>query len=406
MLSLTDEKKTDRYDICVVGGAGHVGLPLSIVFAECGQRVLIYDINKVTLELIDNGKLPFIENGAESRLKAVLRDKRLSLSDRPEEIKGISTIVITIGTPIDEFLNPTLKSIALCIERLIPFIDDNALLVMRSTVYPGVVQWIDDLIKTKGRRVKLSFCPERVVQGFALEEIRNLPQIVSGTTSEAEDAAAHLFEKIAPEIVRMKPMEAEFAKLFSNAYRYIQFAVANQFFMMTSSAGVDYYKVLDGLKHNYPRAKDIPGAGLSAGPCLLKDTMQLAAFFGNQFGLGHSAMSVNEGLPLFIIENLLPRDRLKSLTVGLLGMAFKANNDDTRSSLSYKIKKALKFRAKEVLTTDPHVTSDPELCPLETVLKQSDILILCAPHDEYKNLDPSKFKIVDIWNFYPRYGSR
>jgi UDP-N-acetyl-D-mannosaminuronic acid dehydrogenase len=200
--------------------------------------------------------------------------------------------------------------------------------------------------------------------------------------------------------VRLTPIEAEFAKLFCNAYRYAQFALANQFFMMTTMAGVDYYRVLEGLQRDYPRARGIPSAGLTAGPCLLKDTMQLSAFFGNQFGLGHMAMLVNEGVPLFISQNMLPRVGLERSTVGLLGMAFKANNDDTRSSLSYKLKKSLAMRVQRVLTTDPYVTDDPDLLPLEQVVLESDIVILCAPHEVYRHLNLSGKYVVDIWNHW------
>ena len=150
---------------------------------------------------------------------------------------------------------------------------------------------------------------------------------MSGITPEAEDGAAELFSLIAPEVVRLSPVEAELAKLFSNAYRYIQFAVANQFYLISNAAGVDYYRVLDGMKKNYPRA-DMPRAGFAAGPCLFKDTMQLAAFYRNQFSLGHAAMLVNESMPQFIVDKLEARYKLSELTVGVLGMAFKANIDD------------------------------------------------------------------------------
>ena len=194
-------------------------------------------------------------------------------------------------------------------------------------------------------------------------------------------------------------MEAEFAKLFTNAYRYILFAIANQFYMIADSAGVDYNRVLEGLKKDYGRADAIPGAGFTAGPCLLKDTMQLAAFSPNQFPLGHAAMIVNEGLILYLVDQIERAHRLDDMVVGLLGMAFKANCDDVRSSLSYKLKKILKFRARDVLTTDPRVTTDPELVPLERVIDESDLLILCTPHSEYRDLDLKGKTVVDVWGF-------
>ena len=141
----------------------------------------------------------------------------------------------------------------------------------------------------------------------------------------------------------------------------------------------------------------MPGAGFAAGPCLFKDTMQLAAFTDNSFILGHSAMLVNEGLPLYIVSRLEKKYRLENLTVGILGMAFKGESDDIRSSLSYKLKRILEFRAGQVITTDPYVTVDDSLLPLEDVIEQSDILIVGAPHRQYQNVSAS-VEVVDVWN--------
>ena len=174
----------------------------------------------------------------------------------------------------------------------------------------------------------------------------------------------------------LQPIEAEFAKLFNNAYRYLEFAVTNQFYLIAKSAGLDYVRILQAMKKDYPRAQNIPGPGFAAGPCLVKDTMQLLAFAQNEFALGNAAIMVNEGLPLRIVADLRRKYDLKKMAVGLLGMAFKAESDDPRASLSYKLKKALACVAQEVLTTDPYVTTDPELLPLDDVIARSNLLIL------------------------------
>jgi UDP-N-acetyl-D-mannosaminuronic acid dehydrogenase len=389
-------------DICVIGGAGHVGLPLSIVFAGKNQRVLIYDVNQSSLDVISSGRMPFMEQGAEPLLKEALAKGYLTFTNRPEHVVNAATVVITIGTPVDEFLNPTLRVLTRCFDDLLPYLSEEQLIVIRSTVYPGVTETLAKYAASKGKRLKLAFCPERIVEGHAIEELQSLPQIVSGTTPQAEEEAARLFLLIAPEVVRLTPIEAELVKMFSNAYRYIQFAVANQFYMIASAANVDYYRILDGMKHNYPRSKHFPDAGLTAGPCLFKDTMQLASFYRNQFGLGFQAMLVNEGLPQFIIDQLDATHPLEEMTVGLLGMAFKAESDDPRFSLSYKLKKILAVRAKTVLTTDPYVQNDPDLLPLDEVIQRSNVLILCAPHGVYRDLKLDHQVVVDIWNLWGR----
>ncbi len=394
------DRCSSTLDICVVGGAGHVGLGLSILLASKGKRILVLDINTEAMDSIQNGHMPFLEYDSESMLKEVLVSKRLHFSSNVEDISTINTIIITIGTPIDEFLNPDMKGFIKCFEEMLPYLSDEHLLILRSTVYPGMTHWLEGFFHRKGIHPRIAFCPERVIEGHAIKELQTLPQIVSGTTLEAENDAAELFSWIAPGIVRLKPMEAEFAKLFANAYRYIQFAITNQFYMMANSAGLDYYRILEGIKQDYPRLMDIPKAGYAAGPCLLKDTMQLTAFSNNLFSLGYSAMLINEGLPLYVVSQIEQKYQLHEKIVGILGMAFKADSDDPRTSLSYKLKKLLKLRAKCVLTTDPLVRGDTDLVSLEEVIEQSELLILAAPHSAYRHLRIQNKPIVDIWNFF------
>ena len=386
-------------DLTVVGGAGHVGIPLVLAFAAKGLTVNVNDINEDSLATLKSGRLPFIEHGAQELLTEALRDKRLFFTSKQSEISTKGPVIVTIGTPVDKFLNPERQVIQDCIDALLPHLRDGQLLVLRSTLYPGTTDWVDSHLRSNGRKLKVAFCPERIVQGFGIEELNQMPQIISGTSREAEDEAAALFKQIAPELVPLKPIEAEFAKLFNNAYRYIEFAATNQFYLIAKSAGLDYHRILRAMKHNYPRAKNIPGPGFAAGPCLVKDTMQLLAFASNEFGLGNTAILVNEGLVLHVITALRQHYDLRKMTIGLLGMAFKAEIDDVRSSLSYKFKKALMGQVREVLTTDPYVTTDPELLPLDEVIARSDLLILCTPHNCYKTADLKGKPVADVWGF-------
>lgn len=256
---------------------------------------------------------------------------------------------------------------------------------------------VERMIERIGRSIDVAFCPERIAEGKAMEELRSLPQIVAARNDDSYRRAATLFEHLTSSIVRVEPEEAELAKLFTNSYRYIKFAAANQLFMMANDFGLDYEQIRKAVTEDYPRAADLPGPGFAAGPCLLKDTMQLAAFNNNNFALGQASMQINEGLPLYLVSRMAARFELDTMTVGILGMAFKGGSDDNRSSLSYKLKRVLKVRAKDVLTTDPFVTVDDSLSPLEQVLEKSDLIVIGAPHPAYADLNIHQ-PVVDIWN--------
>ncbi len=386
-------------DVTVVGGAGHVGVPLVLAFAEAGLVVNVNDLNETALATLRSGKLPFIEHGAAPLLAKALAGNKLLFTSSPSAIGHTGPVIITIGTPVDEFLNPVQAEVQRCIDGLLPHVVDDQLLILRSTVYPGTTDWLHDYLKRLGRKNRVAFCPERVVQGYGIKELREMPQIISATTPEAEKEATELFRRIAPEVVTVKPIEAEFAKLFNNAYRYIEFAASNQFYMIAKSAGADFQAIMRAMKQNYPRARSFPGPGFSAGPCLFKDTMQLAAYARNQFGLGHAAMQVNEGLVLQLVDDLRRAYDVSKMTVGLLGMAFKAEIDDVRASLSYKLKRTLEMSARQVLTTDPFVTTDPSILPLDQVIARSDILVLCTPHSVYADADLKGKPVIDVWGF-------
>ena len=386
-------------DLVIVGGCGHVGLPLGIVFADRGARVVLYDVNKAAVDLVNDGEMPFDEPDAPDVLRRVVASGALRATSDRSEIGRAEHVVVVIGTPVDEHLNPDLFAVPAAVEAFADQLVDGQHLVLRSTIYPGVTALVEQLVARLGLDLDVTFCPERIAEGKAMVELGALPQLVSARTERSFGRAEALFGRIADDLVRLAPEEAELAKLFTNSYRYIKFAIANQFFMVANEHGLDYEHIRNALTHNYPRAADLPGAGFAAGPCLFKDTMQLAAFNNNNFTLGHSSMLVNEGLPLYLVSRADDRYDLSDKVVGILGMAFKGESDDARSSLSYKLKRILRFRSREVLCTDPYVTTDDQLVSLEEVLDRADVLFVGAPHDRYRRLAPTQ-PTVDVWNVF------
>lgn len=385
------------FDVVVVGGGGHVGLPLAIAFAERGLRVAIYDVNDAAVKIILSGELPFREDGATEMLQRALAAGRLDATTDAAVVSRGEHIVVVIGTPVDEHLNPDPHAVPRALMECRQHYRAGQLLILRSTVYPGVTKRVERLVSEENLALDVAFCPERIAEGKAMTELFSLPQIVSARTAQTRERASALFGHLTDSIVELEPEEAELAKLFTNTWRYLKFAAANQFYMMANEQGLDFDRIRHALAQDYPRAADMPGAGFAAGPCLLKDTMQLAAFSDNSFVLGHSAMLINEGLPLYLVSRLEAKYNLADLRVGILGMAFKAESDDIRSSLSYKLKRILEFRAKSVLCTDPYVTVDQNLTPLEFVLDNVDLLIIGAPHHQYRDL-ATTLPVADVWN--------
>lgn len=396
--------KKFAFDICIVGGLGHVGLPLGISFAKSGKKVILYDINENTIDLVSKGTMPFMENGAEKPLRETI-NKTLFISSDKKVISESHFVILTIGTPIDEHLNPHFTLFKNLFSEIIELLNDHQHIIIRSTVYPGTTEKVCEMLRQKGKKTLVSFCPERIAEGKAMEELRSLPQIIASFDEKSLEQASELFGALTDEIVSLKPVEAELAKLFTNVWRYLQFAIANQFYQIAAQNDLDFYKIYNAATQNYPRIKGFAKAGFAAGPCLFKDTMQLASFANNNFFLGHAAMLINEGLPNFIIQKLKEKHDLKTKVVGILGMAFKGDSDDRRESLSYKLKNALTIEAGCVLCSDQFI-KDETFIPADALIEKSDIIILGTPHSEYKKLsfDYSKKVIVDIWNFFGRGG--
>jgi UDP-N-acetyl-D-mannosaminuronic acid dehydrogenase len=386
-----------KLDVVVVGGCGHVGLPLAIALADRGLDVVSYDLNAQTVAKVQQGSMPFDEPGAPELLGKVLAAGTFGASTDPTVVSQADTVIVVVGTPVDEHLNPDPQAVPDAIMHLMEHLRDGQLLVLRSTVYPGVTRLTEMIVSRSGKVLDIAFCPERIAEGKAFTELYDLPQIVSGCSPTAVKRSSELFERLASKIIVVAPEEAELAKLFTNTWRYIKFAAANQFYMIANDYGIDFENVRHAIITDYPRAQDMPGAGFAAGPCLFKDTMQLAAFNNNNFMLGHSAMMVNEGLPLYLVARMGSRFDLANSTVGILGMAFKGESDDTRSSLSYKLRRILRFKSKAVLCHDPYVTTDPTLVPLDEVLANADVLVIATPHRTYADLQTT-LPVIDIWN--------
>lgn len=380
--------------ISIVGGGGRVGLPLAILLADQGHSIVVVDSDQNRVNMINSRSMPFVEIGiGEILLK--LRTDQLIATTNNEKIRGSDVCILIIGTPVNDDGTPSANFIGDLIIDLSKYLQSIKLLILRSTVYPGITEEISNIIRENCKETLVAYCPERIAEGKALEELKLLPQIIGVDSEKAYDIAREVFRGVTPKFIKTTFKEAEITKLFANTYRYFKFAIANEFFQICQSNDINWENVWLALKQDYPRGKDLPQPGFAAGPCLVKDTMQLNYFARNRTILGKSAININENFPEYIVELLESKYDLKQMTVGILGMTFKADVDDFRASLSFKLKNILKSKSEKVLCSDELLQKDYFISS-EKLIKDSDIVIIATPHSAYSRLIINK-PLVDIW---------
>ena len=383
--------------VCIVGGAGHIGTPLGLALSSKGYNVILIDKNKENIKKINHGIMPFIEEGCAKLLKKMISKRKIFATLDLNEVKKCKYIIVCLGTPINKKFEPNLKNFISFFYSLKKYLNRNHIVIIRSSIYPGICNKVFNIIESYCKN--LSYCPERIAQGKSLKELPKISQIVSGKNTKSILESGKIFKKICGKIIYTKIVEAELIKLFSNAYRFINFSISNQFYMMCKNQGLDFFKIRNLMRDNYKRNANIPPAGFTAGPCLLKDTMQLSSFYNHKFSLLHSAKSINENLPIFIIKKLSEKYDLRKKTVGILGLSFKAENDDIRDSLSIKLLNYLKSKKIRTLQSDEYY-KDKNNIDKNLLVKKSDIIIVSTPHKAYKNLKINKKKVlIDIWGF-------
>ncbi len=384
--------KNDK--ICIIGGGGHVGFPLGLFLASKNFKIYLYEKNLEVCNKINKGIAPYYEFGAEKLIKKYKKNYTAGYSEK--FIKDAKIIIVCIGTPVDNQLKPDLRSFLNFFRYLKKIISKKQTIIIRSSVYPGITNKVKLILK--GKNSNIVYCPERILQGKSLVELPKLPQIISAYNKKSLSVSKSLFKKVTKKIIVTSILEAELIKLFSNAWRYINFATSNQFHMICNDFNVNFNKIRNSMMYGYDRNSNLPLAGFAAGPCLLKDTMQLSHFVDNKFVLGNASLKINEGLPNYIIGDLEKKYNLKKKKIGILGLSFKSDVDDIRDSLSIKLIKILKRKKYKFFISDEYV-NDKRIISAKKLIKSSDIIVVAVPHKNYKNMIIPKNKIkIDTWN--------
>ncbi len=383
--------------IAVVGGCGRVGLPLSVVLANAGHQVVAIDIDLQRVAQISEGRTPFREDGLDELLRAAIASGRLEISWDLFSLVGAEVVFVVVGTDLDENSYPQNKSVIAAIEQLSPLVSSDTIVVLRSTVIAGTTHLVTQLLSQHTKRV--AYCPERIAEGKAVDELGSIPQIIGCEgTSDTFDVLRNLFATIGIESLLATPREAELGKLILNTWRYSQFAIANEFYLLCKEHEVNYEQIRHLISHKYPRATGLVGSGLAGGPCLEKDTKQLLYGLKNESRLFGEVLRTHSGMVDHIIASLQHEYDLGQMVVALLGITFKPSSDDLRGSPALVLAKRLHPLVKELIVVDPYVgvTSPFAVVELLEAHARCDIAVIGTSHPEFKNFDFAK-PVFDVF---------
>jgi len=391
-------------DSVAVIGLGRVGLPFALFLAERGCVVHGIETNPEVLRALRTGRMPFREDGGQEALSAQLGTRFLP-GDDLTALRAVQTIVVTLGTPVDEFNNPVFLPIEALLRSAAPHLHAGQLLVLRSTMAPGATEHCGRLLERLtplrvGRDVFLAFCPERIAEGKSFVELPEVPQIVGGLDPASSAHAARFFALVTPSVQVIDARSAELAKLFCNMYRYIDFAVGNEFMMIASQHDRDIYPILRAVNTGYKRG-GLKSPGLTGGPCLYKDGFFLTGKIPYN-ELIASAWKIHETTPAYLVEQVKALRPIDGAVAAVLGLAFKKNIDDPRNALAYKLRKILLTEGAEVRVHDPLIAS----APLDETLAGADLVFIAMNHDAFASLTLDALRqrakpdavVCDIWN--------
>ena len=396
-----------RETVAVVGAAGHVGLGLSLCIADAGHHVFGIDIDEHAVATVSAGQVPFVEDEAEEVLRRVLSNGRLTMTTDNSLVGRCDVVILIMGTPIDENLNPVILPLLRLLTTLKPYFKRGQLVILRSTVCPGTADTVRTTIENLtglqvGRDLYLVFAPERVVQGKSLQEIPRLPQLVGAYEDASFLRAKGFFATfIHNQCLQLTPVEAELGKLMCNMARYVTFAIANEFSLIAKEYDANVHRIFEACSFEYPRFNlPTPGPNV-AGPCLFKDGFFLIERVPFP-ELVLTAFKINESMPMHIFKMIKAKPEIRKVAV--LGLTFKAGNDDIRYSLSFKLKKLLEAAGYEVSGYDPFL---PEWSN-KHALRGCECAVLMTPHPQFADLNllmdliaEERCWYIDLWGFWP-----
>ena len=402
--------KNKSAKICIVG-LGYVGLPTAIFFAEKGFNMIGVARNEKKINLINRGISTIGELNLDSRLSRVVDDQKLFATSDLEEATAESDIIISIvPTPVDEFKDPDLDPIISSGKRIAKGLDKGKLVVLESTVYPGVTEEILQPILEKsgfkaGEDFGMAYCPERYNPGDERYSIENVARVVGGITLEWAEITKKLYQSIINEEIKVlrNIKTAEAAKIIENTQRDLNIALMNELAMIFERLNIDIMDVIDGAKTKWNFNVYYPGCGVG-GHCLPVDPYYLvkkAKELGYHSKVITAGRTINDNMPIHtinLIQDALNEHEksIKNSKIVVLGFSYKENVGDARESPALTLIEHLQSKGANVTVVDPYIKDIENYGVLETnlysALENADAMVLMTCHDEFRLIDFEKAK--------------
>ena len=383
----------NKFNVSVVGGAGHIGLPLSLFISSFGHDVTIIDTNQKVLEGLKGGNLPFYEDGLDKYLKKAQKNN-IKLSNNNQDLSKSDFVIITLGSSSEAKDIDLFKKV---MDDVIKNIKKESNIILRSTIDIGSIEEIRSNPEFIEKNINLAYCPERIAEGMSLIELPQIPQIIGISDENDFLIFQNFFNTLNIESIKTTYQNAVFIKLFTNTYRYSEFSIVNEFFNIAQKNSIDFDEIIKIAKKEYPRLKNMPSKGFVGGPCLIKDSKTFYENYAKDNILLSAIQNINTDFFKSILDtcNKLFEEKI----VIQLGITFKPNSDDLRSSLSYEFNNYLRENGFKVYVVDKYVNqedTDIEIFKYEDVKDKTKNLLISTYHDYFKNLDLNNKKVVVV----------
>lgn len=404
---MTPSSESNRPSVAVIG-LGYIGLPTAAVLASSGANVVGVDINQKAVDLINQGQVPFVEPDMSTTVAGVVSQGYLRATI---ETPHADNYIVAVPTPFKDGHKPDLSYIETAGKQIAPLLKGNELVILESTSPPGATEFLAETILSQrpdltrdentAKTIYFAHCPERVLPGRIMIELRTNDRIVGTLNGNAGERARDLYQLFCEgEFLMTDARTAELSKLTENAYRDVNIAFANELSMIADGLDINVWELIE-LANHHPRVNILqPGPGVG-GHCIAVDPWFIVATAPEQSSLIKTARDVNDSKPGFVLDKLIPQaKRINEVKIATLGLAFKPNIDDLRESPARQIVDRLAEELPEatILAVEPNIEELPAelaarenvtLTETETAIEQADIVLLLVDHNEFINLDAS-----------------